>query len=356
MQLTETLLSLLPNTLVVFLVVVALVSVHLWLRRRPDAAVKSFRYQVVMLGLTAVAGIGVIMILPLGSEMRGQLLSFLGILFSAAIALSSTTFLGNALAGLLLRSVKNFRIGDFIHVNENIGRVTERGLFHTEIQTENRTLTTLPNLYLVTQPVTTYRSSGTIVSASVTLGYEIPHRRIESLLIEAARATGLTDSYVQIVDLGDFSVEYRVAGLLEDVKLLIRTRSELRANMLDSLHGGGVEIVSPSFMNQRVLAKEAAFIPPAEHPQTAAEQPATVPEEIIFDKADEAEADAALGVEHSNVIEEIEALKTKIKETPKDGRAPLEEEMRRLEARKVALEEAILQAKTKAKAKADEMD
>jgi hypothetical protein len=124
--------------------------------------------------------------------------------------------------------------------------------------------------------------------------------------------------------------------------------------MLDSLHGDGVEIVSPSFMNQRVLAQEAAFIPPPDQPQAAAEQLATVPEEIIFDKADEAEADAAQTVEHSKVIEEIDALKRKVKETPEDGRAPLEEEMQRLEARKDELEEAILQAK--AKEKADETD
>ena len=68
-----------------------------------------------------VAGVGVIMILPLDSRSRAaSYLSFLGILISAAIALSSTTFLGNALAGLLLQSVKNFRIGDFIQVGEII--------------------------------------------------------------------------------------------------------------------------------------------------------------------------------------------------------------------------------------------
>lgn len=352
MQLTDTLLAILPTTLEVVLIVVFLVLVHLWLQRRPDAAVKSFRNQVVMLGLTAVAGIAVIMILPLNSDARGQLLSFLGILISAAIALSSTTFLGNALAGLLLQSVKNFRIGDFIEVNEHMGRVTERGLFHTEIQTEHRTLTTLSNLYLVTQPVTTLRSSGTIVSASVTLGYEISRRQIEKLLIEAALTTGLTDPYVQILDLGDFSVEYRVAGLLEDVKLLIRSRSELRANMLDSLHGGGVEIVSPNFMNQRVLEKDVEFIPAAEVVPVTAEPTAKVPEEIIFDKADEAEADAAQAIEHKKIIEEIEALKKTIKETPENEREALDTEIQRLNERKAELEEAI----TLAKAKADQPD
>ena len=63
--------------------------------------------------------------------------------------------------------MRNFRPGDFVRVGERLGRVTERGLFHTEIQTEDRDLTTLPNLYLVTNPVTVVRASGTIVSTTV---------------------------------------------------------------------------------------------------------------------------------------------------------------------------------------------
>jgi len=96
-----------------------------------------------------------------------ELLAVVGLLFSATMALSSTTFLGNAMAGVMIRAVRNFRIGDFIRCDQHFGRVTERGLFHTEIQTEDRELTTLPNLYLVTHPVTTVRASGTVISATV---------------------------------------------------------------------------------------------------------------------------------------------------------------------------------------------
>jgi small-conductance mechanosensitive channel len=67
------------------------------------------------------------------------------------------------------------------------GKCRGAGRFHTEIQTDERTLTTLPNLYLVTNPVTTLRSSGTVVSATVSLGYDVPRGRIEELLLEAAR-------------------------------------------------------------------------------------------------------------------------------------------------------------------------
>ena len=44
--------------------------------------------------------------------------------------LSSTTFIGNIMAGLMLRVVRSFRPGDFVHVGDYFGRVSEQSLFH----------------------------------------------------------------------------------------------------------------------------------------------------------------------------------------------------------------------------------
>ncbi|MDH3768995.1 MAG: mechanosensitive ion channel family protein, partial [Gammaproteobacteria bacterium] len=90
------------------------------------------RLQVIQAVLVVVTLIIIVIIAPLGDSRRGQLLSFLGIVISAAIALSSTTVLGNAMAGLMLRSIKSFKPGDYISVGEHAGRVTEMDLLHTE--------------------------------------------------------------------------------------------------------------------------------------------------------------------------------------------------------------------------------
>ena len=97
------------------------------------------------------------------------------------------------MAGFMLRGVNNFKLGDFLRVGEQFGRVTERGFFHTEIQTENRDLTTLPNIYLVSQPVTVVRSSGTVISAEVSLGYDVPVESTKRLLAQAAVDVELAD-------------------------------------------------------------------------------------------------------------------------------------------------------------------
>jgi len=52
-----------------------------------------------------------------------------------------------------------------LRVWDPFGRVSERGFFYTEIQTEDRNLATLPNLYLVTNPITVVHVSGTVANA-----------------------------------------------------------------------------------------------------------------------------------------------------------------------------------------------
>ncbi len=287
--LTEQLPKLAPAGATLLLAVAVLAGAQWLLERRWGAVAGSrWRIQLVLLALTFVGLLAVITALPLGDTLRGQILSLVGVLLSAAIALSSTTFVGNAMAGVLLRVVRNFELGDFVEIGEHFGRVSERGLFHTEIQTEDRDLTTLPNLYLVTQPVKLIRASGTIISARVSLGYDVARQRIEERLLAAAAEIGLEEPFVQVVELGDFSVTYRVAGLLREVKQLLTARSRLHQAVLDELHRGGIEIVSPSFMNTRAVAEGQRFMPPREPAAEVAEAP--VAEAVAFDKAERAEA------------------------------------------------------------------
>jgi len=50
---------------------------------------------------------------------------------SAAIALSSATFGGNAMAGTMFRVTKGFRARDIVRFNSIVGRVANLFLFHT---------------------------------------------------------------------------------------------------------------------------------------------------------------------------------------------------------------------------------
>ena len=292
--------------------------------------------QLAMLALTGAGAVLVVLTLPVSELERGQLLGLLGLLVSATIALSSTTIIGNILAGLMLRVLRNFRAGDFVEVDGHFGRVSERGLFHVEIQTEDRDLTTLPNLWLATRPVKVVRASGTIVSANVSLGYDVAHGHAESLLRSAVENAGLQDPFVQILELGDHSVRYRAAGFLREVRHLLGVRSALRACMLDALHGAGVEALSPTFMNQRAVPGERRIIPAAA-PTPSGE----VPEQVIFDKAVAAQTREELASEDERLREQLDGLEHEIDAAEGARRQALERELGAVRSRHNQIADAL---------------
>lgn len=337
------------SALVVGVIVVLGILNRLLQRNSEKMTGRRFRNQMIMTGVGFVGLLVVILGLPIDPTIRGQLLTLIGIIISAAIALSSSTILGNAMAGIMLKTVRNFHSGDFVKVGDYFGRITERGLFHTEIQVADRDLVTLPNLYLATTPVTVIRSSGTVVSATVSLGYDIPHTRIEELLQKAAGDIGLKDPFVQVLDLGDFSVTYRVAGLLEETKKMLAFRSRLRTSILDTLHLGGVEIVSPQFLNMRDVNSQQNFIPkPVRSVKDKTVDAAPV--DVVFDKAEVAAELGALAKEKEEVEGKLKEAKAALKASTEDNQKhQLEGQVALLEARleEINAETATAQEKEK---------
>ncbi|MDF1799311.1 MAG: mechanosensitive ion channel [Planctomycetota bacterium] len=327
--------TLVPALGVLALMVVVLPLAHRYLlgTRSHVGTEQRLPRQLGLIALTLLGLLFVIVSLPLETETRGQILSLVGLAFTAVIALSSTTFVSNAMAGLMLRSIRSFRPGDFIKINDTFGRVTERGLFHVEIQSEDRDLITMPNMNLVTNPVKVVRASGTVVSVKLSLGYDAPRGRIEAALKKAAEATGLRDAYVHVKTLGDFSVTYMVAGFLDDIDRLLTTRSRLRTEVIDALHHDDIEIVSPTFMNQRPIDADKPVLPQREKlkdSKSRAEEP--VAEDVAFDKAHRA-------AELEKLRDELNAIVARLKKGAEPEMADSERE--ELKARMTELEESV---------------
>jgi len=288
-SLVQWLTPLLPFSGLVLAVILGLAVVNKYLNKQVEShKAFQFRKQLIFTGAVMVAIIILLIAIPIDDGLRGQLFGLLGIMVSAIIALSSTTIVGNIMAGLMLRSVGSFNIGDFIKIADHFGRVSEIDILHVEIQTEDRDLKTLPNLYLIHQPFAVIHSTGTIISSEVSLGYDVDRVLLEKLLIEAATDAGLSDPFVQIMALGDFSVNYRVGGMLSEVKHLISSRSRLRGKIMDHLHSNGIEIASPTLMNQRQFPQETAFIPAYSAVTENPDGSKAVVEDLVFDKAERA--------------------------------------------------------------------
>jgi len=86
-------------------------------------------------------------------------------------------------------------------------------------------------------------------------------------------------------------------------------------NIMDCLHDDNIEIVSPSFMNQRKLPDDMVVLPVKSKAHKEG-RGGRQPEDLIFDKADEAEAKERTEVELLDQLAQVElALKTADGET-----------------------------------------
>ena len=321
-------------------VILITVGLLIWLNKSSTNH-KPARYhkQLVSLLIGFCGLVALIASLPVEESLRSQLLTLIGLVVTAILTLSSTNIAGNAMAGLMLRILGHFRPGDFIQVQDYFGRVTEQNLFHTEIQTEDRDLLTLPNMFMAANPVKVIHATGTIVTASVSLGYDVHRSQAQALLKEAGENAGLTDVFALVTDLGDFSVHYRVYGFLAEVKTLISARSSLRCCMLDSLHAAGVEIVSPNFMNQR-QTPEPIF--PVHHQRLDSEPNTEAsPEQTVFDKAERAQQLEDLKDNLQEIVEEIRALEESLKELKSEDLEQAKQLIERRKRRQKAIERAL---------------
>lgn len=105
-------------------------------------------------------------------------------------------------------------------------------------------------------------------------------------------------------------MSYRVAGFLEEVKGLVTARSNLRIEVLNTLHNAGIEIMSPSVMMQRPIPSGEQIMPRREiASRVEFDGDQSLPEERIFDKADEAEEEEMREKELAALREERDDLK-----------------------------------------------
>lgn len=298
-------------------------------RRRELGSEALLPRQLLLFFLTLASLITLVVIAPIQEEAtRERILSIIGLLISAVVALSSTSFVTNFMAAIMLRVTQPFTVGDFITVSDHFGKVAERGLFDTEIQTESGELIAIPNAVFITSAVKVIDRDSTIISTTLSLGYDTHHSRIERLLIDAANSIGLSDSFVLILELGDFSVTYRLSGLLPEAKTLITARSKLNTAVLDTLHGAGIEIMSPTFTRHIPHPAEQQQIPVPEQIPVSTESPSV--EDIAFAKANQAEELEALKLE---LQAEVAELNAKIVDAVGDEKARLQSEIKSLESK-----------------------
>ena len=180
---------------------------------------------------------------------------FIGVLFS----LGSTSAVANAIAGVIIIYARGFRVGDWVKIADNTGEIKAMTMLATHLITIRNEEIMVPNSVVLNNYVTNYsmlaRTTGLILHTSVTIGYEVPWRKVHELLIQAAlRTRHILEEPAPFVlqnALQDSYVQYEINAYTNEPKLMVFTYSELHGNIQDCFYAAGVEIMSPVYQALR---------------------------------------------------------------------------------------------------------
>ncbi len=182
---------------------------------------------------------------------------FIGVLFS----LGSTSAISNVIGGIILIYTRAFQIGDRVQIGDIVGIIIEKNFLVTRLKTIANQVITIPNSSLLNSNVINFSVSSRelneplIIQTTITLGYDLPWRKVHAILIEAALSTEYIlkerTPFVIQTSLDDFYVSYQLNAHINEPSLIVKILSELHQNIQDKCNEVGIEIMSPHYSSIR---------------------------------------------------------------------------------------------------------
>ena len=196
---------------------------------------------------------------------------FLGVLLS----LGSSSLISNVIAGHTLVYRRAFHVGDMVKIQDTMGEVIETSLLVTRVRTPKNEFVVIPNSLILNNQLLNYselaRKNGVILSTTVGIGYEVPWRQTEAMLLLAAeRTAGIAREpapFIHQLALDDFDIKYELNVHCQDAHAMLHVRTALHRNILDLFNEHGVQIMTPAYEGDpetpKIVPRDRWFAPPA---------------------------------------------------------------------------------------------
>lgn len=193
---------------------------------------------------------------------------FIGVL----VSLGSTSAVANVVAGIVITYMRSFRTGDRVKIADTTGDIVEKTLLVTRVRTVKNVDITIPNSLVLASHIVNFSAlaptDGLILHTEITIGYDVPWRRVHELLLNAARGTeGILaepEPFVLQTALEDSYVRYQINAYTRQANGMAQVYSALHQRIQDSFNDAGVEILSPSYSALR--DGNTVTIPPEKRP------------------------------------------------------------------------------------------
>lgn len=206
-----------------------------------------------------------------GSDAFKGISLLLGVLFS----IGSSSLIANVIAGYTMTYRRAFKVGDRVKIGDNIGDVSQIRLLVTHLKSLKNEEIVIPNSTILNTEITNYTSlaskRGLILHTAVSIGYEVPSRQVEAmLLMAAARTEGLhrtAQHFVLETGLGDFGTTYELNVFSKKPDKTVQIYSNLHRNIKDVFNEYEVSIMTPHYtgdtVEPKIVPKEKWFASPA---------------------------------------------------------------------------------------------
>ena len=191
------------------------------------------------------------------------------------VSLGSSGIVNQVMSGFTLTYSRALRVGDFVTVGDVEGVVSLVGTLSTKIKTIKGEDVTIPNALVVSQTVVNYSrfadTEGVFVPTEITIGYDVPWRQVEALLLLAAARTPSVRRdprpLVRQAALEDAYVRYTLLFSPERPADRRKVLAAVHTNILDAFNEYGVQITSPNYEadpeHPKIVPRDQWFAAPA---------------------------------------------------------------------------------------------
>lgn len=220
----------------------------------PDWAIPTFHIVRFLLYAFMIA-----MIYPYLPGSKSGVFQGISVFVGLIVSLGSSTVIGNIIAGLVITYMRPFKVGDRIKLNDTTGNVIEKTPLATRIRTPKNEVVTIPNSFIMSSHTVNFSQSareyGLIIHSELSIGYDVPWRQVNQLLMDAALNTpGVLDDprpFILETSLSECNPVYQVNAYIREVDRLSQIYSDLYQNIQDRFNDAGVEITSPQYVAVR---------------------------------------------------------------------------------------------------------
>jgi len=169
---------------------------------------------------------------------------------SIGIGFALQDVLRNFLGGIILLFEGSIRPGDWIQVNNTIGKVENLRIRSTVVRTDDNVEYIVPNQSYLSSTIVayTYSQSGLILKIPVTVSHDANVRKVQELLVEVAKKSAAVQSdpppTAALIDFSASSLKFVLRLRILDIQNKIGIETSLRTMILEALEQQNITIVA----------------------------------------------------------------------------------------------------------------